>query len=58
MEAVRAAAHGDIALISLLMGAHCKGLQVQNTDGKWIDAIANKDELMINIGDVVFRISN
>ena len=28
-EAVRAAAHGDINLITLLMGAHGKGLQVQ-----------------------------
>ena len=27
-EAVRAAAHGDINLITLLMGAHGKGLQV------------------------------
>ena len=32
-EAVRAAAHGDINLITLLMGAHGKGLQVQNTKG-------------------------
>ena len=31
-EAVRAAAHGDINLITLLMGAHGKGLQVQNTE--------------------------
>ena len=35
-EAVRAAAHGDINLITLLMGAHGKGLQVQNTRGEWI----------------------
>ena len=57
-EAVRAAAHGDINLITLLMGAHGKGLQVQNTDGDWIDAIASKDELMINIGDMLSRHSN
>ena len=57
-EAVRAAAHGDINLITLLMGAHGKGLQVQNTDGKWIDAIANKNELMINIGDMLSRHTN
>ena len=35
-EAVRAAAHGDINLITLLMGAHGKGLQVQNTKGEWL----------------------
>ena len=57
-EAVRAAAHGDINLITLLMGAHGKGLQVKNTNGDWIDAIASKDELMINIGDMLSRHSN
>ena len=57
-DAVRAAAHGDINLITLLMGAHGKGLQVQNADGYWIDAIANEDELMINIGDMLSRLTN
>ncbi len=57
-DAVRAAAHGDINLITLLMGAHGKGLQVQNADGDWIDAIANEDELMINIGDMLSRFTN
>ncbi len=56
--AVRAAAHGDINLITLLMGAHGKGLQVQNHDGEWIDAIAEPDELMINVGDMLSRHSN
>ena len=57
-EAVRAAAHGDINLITLLMGAHGKGLQVQNTKGEWINAMAQKDELMINIGDMLSRHTN
>ena len=57
-EAVRAAAHGDINLITLLMGAHGKGLQVQKTNGEWIDAVAKKDELMINIGDMLSRHTN
>ncbi len=56
--AVRAAAHGDINLITLLMGAQGKGLQVQNHDGEWIDAIAAPDELMINVGDMLSRHSN
>lgn len=34
-NAVRAAAHGDINLITLLMGAHGKGLQVKNHNGDW-----------------------
>lgn len=57
-NAIRAAAHGDINLITLLMGAHGKGLQVQNHEGKWIDAIARPDQLMINVGDMLSRLSN
>ena len=57
-NAVRAAAHGDINLITLLMGAHGKGLQVQNHKGEWIDAIARPDQLMINVGDMLSRLSN
>ncbi len=56
--AERAAAHGDINLITLLMGAQGKGLQVQNIEGEWIDAIAEPDELMINVGDMLSRHSN
>ncbi|WP_372946269.1 isopenicillin N synthase family dioxygenase [Muriicola sp.] len=57
-NAVRAAAHGDINLITLLMGAHGKGLQVMNHKGEWIDAIARPDQLMINVGDMLSRLSN
>ena len=55
-NAVRAAAHGDINLITLLMGAQGRGLQVQNHNGEWIDAIA--DELVINVGDMLSRHTN
>lgn len=57
-NAVRAAAHGDINLITLLMGAHGKGLQVMNHKGEWIDAIARQDQLMINVGDMLSRLTN
>ena len=57
-NAERAAAHGDINLITLLMGAQGKGLQVQNHDGDWVDAIAQPDELMINVGDMLARHTN
>lgn len=56
--AVRAAAHGDINLITLLMGAQGKGLQVQNHEGQWIDAIAEPDEMVINVGDMLARHTN
>jgi isopenicillin N synthase-like dioxygenase len=57
-NAERAAAHGDINLITLLMGAHGRGLQVKNHDGTWVDAIARPDELMINVGDMLSRLTN
>jgi len=57
-NAVRAAAHGDINLITLLMGAQGKGLQVKNHKGEWLDAIAEPDELVINVGDMLSRHSN
>ena len=57
-NAIRAAAHGDINLITLLMGAQGKGLQVKNLDSEWIDAIAEPDELVINVGDMLSRHTN
>jgi isopenicillin N synthase-like dioxygenase len=56
--AERAAAHGDINLITLLMGAQGKGLQVKNLNGDWIDAMAEPNEIMINVGDMLARHSN
>ena len=56
--AERAAAHGDINLITLLMGAQGKGLQVQDHNGNWIDAVAAPDEIIINVGDMLSRLSN
>lgn len=57
-DAERAAAHTDINLITLLMGAQGKGLQVQNHKGEWIDATAKPNELMINVGDMLSRFTN
>ncbi len=57
-SAVRAAAHGDINLITLLMGAQGRGLQVLTKDDEWIDAIAEPDELIINMGDMMARLTN
>ena len=51
-KAERAAAHGDINLITLLMGAQGRGLQVLNNKGEWVDAIAEDDEIIVNIGDI------
>lgn len=56
--AVRAAAHGDINLITLLMGGSAKGLQAKNSDGAWVDISPNENEIVINIGDMLHRHTN
>lgn len=56
--AVRAAAHGDINLITLLMGANAAGLQAQTLDGEWIDVDVAPNEIVINIGDMLARLTN
>lgn len=56
--AVRAAAHGDINLITLLMGGSAEGLQAQALDGTWIDVNPAEDEIVINIGDMLERLTN
>lgn len=56
--AVRAGAHGDINLITLLMGANAKGLQAQTLDGEWMDVNPNPNEIVINIGDMLSRHTN
>jgi len=58
LDAERAAAHGDINLITLLIGAQGSGLQVLNRQNQWIDAIAEPDELIVNIGDMLSRLTN
>jgi isopenicillin N synthase-like dioxygenase len=56
--AVRAAAHGDINLITLLMGGSAEGLQAQSLDGEWIPVSPKEDEIVINIGDMLARLTN
>lgn len=57
-DAVRAAAHGDINLITLLMGASAEGLQVLRRDGKWIPITALPEQIVVNVGDMLERHTN
>ncbi|MBV6643846.1 MAG: isopenicillin N synthase family oxygenase [Cyclobacteriaceae bacterium] len=57
-DAVRAAEHGDINLITLLMGASADGLQVLRRDGKWIPITALPDQIVVNVGDMLDRLTN
>lgn len=57
-DAVRAAEHGDINLITLLMGASADGLQVLRRDNKWIPITALPDQIVVNVGDMMSRLTN
>ena len=57
-DAVRAAEHGDINLITLLMGASADGLQVLRRDGEWIPITALPDQIVVNVGDMLERHTN
>lgn len=57
-DAVRAAAHGDINLITLLMGASADGLEVLRRDGKWIGITALPEQIIVNVGDMLDRLTN
>ena len=56
--AVRAAEHGDINLITILMGASAEGLEVKRQDGTWIPITAVPEQLVVNVGDMLERLSN
>lgn len=51
--AVRAAAHEDINLLTLLPVAEQPGLQVRDRQGCWLDVNGNRGELIINAGDML-----
>ena len=57
-DAVRAAEHGDINLITLLMGASAEGLQVLRRDNKWIPITALPNQIIVNVGDMLARLTN
>jgi isopenicillin N synthase-like dioxygenase len=55
---VRAGAHEDINLITLLVGASAEGLEVLSRKGEWIPFTADADTIVVNIGDMLQRLTN
>ena len=55
---VRAAAHGDINLITILMGATASGLQLLDRDDTWLDVETKPGQLVVDAGDMMSRITN
>jgi isopenicillin N synthase-like dioxygenase len=58
MGAIRAAAHEDINLLTILPAANEAGLQVKCQDGSWLDVPSDFGNLIINIGDMLQEASN
>ena len=55
---VRAGAHEDINLITLLVGASAAGLEVRSRTGGWVAFTAQADTIVVNIGDMLQRLTN
>jgi isopenicillin N synthase-like dioxygenase len=56
--AIRAAAHGDINTITLLLGAEEAGLQLLTAQGDWLAITPPEGALVVNIGDMLERLTN
>lgn len=57
-NAVRAGAHEDINLITLLMGASADGLQILDKKGDWVAVTALPNQIVVNVGDMLQRLTN
>ena len=56
--ALRAEVHGDINLITLLLGAEEAGLELLTRDGRWLPVSPPEGALVVNIGDMLERLTN
>lgn len=55
---IRAGAHEDINLITLLLGAEQAGLELLTRDGQWVAVTPPPGALVVNIGDMLQRLTN
>jgi isopenicillin N synthase-like dioxygenase len=58
VDAIRAAAHGDINLLTVLPAASEPGLQLFSTDEKWVDVPFSREYIVVNIGDMLEECTN
>ncbi len=56
--AIRAGAHEDINLITLLLGGEEAGLELLDRDGRWLAVDPPAGALVVNIGDMLQRLTN
>ncbi|MFZ2994990.1 isopenicillin N synthase family dioxygenase [Sphingobium sp.] len=55
---IRAGAHEDINLITMLLGAEEGGLELKDRSGNWLPVVPPPGALAINVGDMLQRLSN
>lgn len=55
---IRAAAHEDINLITILVSATTSGLQLLDRDGTWLDIESVPNSLIVDAGDMLARLTN
>jgi isopenicillin N synthase-like dioxygenase len=55
---IRAGAHEDINLITLLLGAEEAGLELLDRDGNWLPINPPEGALVVNVGDMLQRLTN
>ena len=56
--AVRAAAHEDINVLTILPVAEQPGLQVKDNNGHWVDVASIRGEIVVNSGDMLKEMTN
>jgi isopenicillin N synthase-like dioxygenase len=56
--AVRAAAHEDINLITLLVEGSSGGLELQRREGSWMPVASLAGQIVVNVGDMLERVTN
>lgn len=57
-NSIRAAAHEDINLITMLVGATASGLQLLDRDGTWLDVNTKPGQIVVDTGDMMSRLTN
>lgn len=57
-NAVRAGAHEDINLITLLIGASADGLEILNKNNEWVAVTVLNDHIVVNVGDMLQNLTN
>ena len=57
-DSIRAGAHEDINLITLLVGATDGGLELLDRDGQWLTVPSLPNQIVVDSGDMLSRITN